>query len=359
MSDPKDGMNYAPEGGAVRAVVGKGEFEFAAMALDHGHIQGMCKALIEAGADLKWVYDADPARVAKFREKFPQARAAENDKQILEDESVRLVAAAAVPNLRCALGMRVMDHGKHYFTDKAPMTTLEQLAQARAKVRETKKNYAIYYSERVHNEAGTFIDELIAQGRIGRVVQVIGTGPHRCNPKSRPDWFFRKEQYGGILIDIASHQTEQFLHLTGNKNGRVACSHVANYRFKEYPELEDFGDATVVGENGASGYFRVDWLTPDGLRAFGDGRLIILGTEGFIEVRKYVDLAREGGGNQVFLCDHKGEQVFQVKGKYGYPYFGRLILDCINGTSTAMDQEHAFKAIELALVAQERAVRLE
>ena len=53
-----DGINYAPVGKA-RAVVKHGEFVFAATALDHGHIYGMCNGLIEAGAVLKKVYDPD------------------------------------------------------------------------------------------------------------------------------------------------------------------------------------------------------------------------------------------------------------------------------------------------------------
>ena len=42
----------------------------------------------------------------------------------------------------------------------------------------------------------------------------------------------------------------------------------------------------------------------------------------------------------------------------GYPFFGQLILDCLNRTENAMTQEHAFKAAELCLTAQEKAVRI-
>src|SRR5690606_6573876 len=208
---------------------------------------------------------------------------------ILEDKEIQLVAGAAVTSERCALGMRVMDSGKDYFTDKAPFTTLEQLEMARKKVKETGKKYMVYYSERLHVESAVYAGQLIEQGAIGRVVQVIGTGPHRLNAPSRPDWFFKKEKYGGILCDIGSHQCEQFLYFTGAKDAKVLHSKVANYHNKQYPELEDFGDATLLADNGATGYFRVDWLTPDGLRTWGDGRMIILGTEGYIELRKYID----------------------------------------------------------------------
>jgi len=356
--DKRDGMNYAPKGKPSK-VAEAGEFVFAALRLDHGHIYGMCNGLIEAGAELRWVYDADPAKAEAFIKQYPGVKIAESEEQLLQDPDIQLIASAAIPCDRGPLGVRVMRSGKHYFTDKAPFTTLEQLADARAAAAETGKKYAVYYSERLHVESAVFAGELIAQGAIGRVVQVLGLGPHRLNAHLRPDWFFVKEQYGGIICDIGSHQIEQFLYFTGNKKATVAHSKVANYNCKEHPELEDFGDVTLVGENGATGYFRVDWLTPSGLSTWGDGRMLILGTEGYIELRKYVDIAREGAGDQLYLVNGDGERHMQLGGKVGFPYFGQLILDCLNGTELAMTQEHTFLAAELTLIAQQQAVQVE
>ncbi|QYR24297.1 Gfo/Idh/MocA family oxidoreductase [Paenibacillus sp. sptzw28] len=355
-----DGMNYAPVSGTKpEPVCGPGEFIFAAMALDHGHIYGQTNGLIEAGGTLKWVYDPDPEKVAQFLKNYPQARAALSPEAILEDKEVKLVAAAAIPSERSALGMRVMDHGKDYFTDKAPFTSLDQIAAAKTKVAETGQKYMVYYSERLHVESAVYAGRLIQEGAIGRVLQVIGTGPHRLNKASRPDWFFRKRQYGGIICDIGSHQIEQFLFFTGCKDAKVVHSKVANYGNPDYPELEDFGDATLIGDNGATNYFRVDWFTPDGLGTWGDGRTIIMGTDGYIELRKYIDIARDKKGDHVYLVNKTGETHFSVGGQVGYPFFGELILDCLNRTENAMTQEHAFKAAELCVTAQNMAVRVE
>ncbi|WP_019532702.1 Gfo/Idh/MocA family protein [Paenibacillus ginsengihumi] len=354
----KDGMNYAPQG-KPNPVVKPGEFAFAATGLDHGHIYGMCNGLIEAGADLIAVYDPDPQKVEAFVKRFPQAKAVSSEAEILQDPRIKLVAGAAVPSERCALGLRVMDAGKDYFTDKTPFTTLAQLEEARAKVKETGRKYMVYYSERLHVESAMFAGELIEQGAIGRVVQVMGWGPHRLNAPSRPQWFFEREKYGGILCDIGSHQIEQFLFYSGARDAQVTSSRVANYNNKEYPELEDFGDATLVGDNGATFYFRVDWLTPEGLGTWGDGRTIILGTDGYIELRKYIDIARDPQGDHLYLVNGEGTKHYELKGKVGYPFFGKLILDCIHRTENAMTQEHAFKAAELCLKAQQQAVRVE
>ena len=356
----KDGMNYVPEGKKPEPVVKPGEFQFAAMHLDHGHIFGMCRGLTDAGAALKWVYDPDPKKVEALLKQYPQAKAAASEEEVLEDPGIKLVAGAAIPVDRCALGIRAMRAGKDYFTDKCPLTTLEQLEEAKAAVRETGKKYMCYYSERLHVEAAVFAGYLIEQGRIGRVIQVAGLGPHRENPGTRADWFYEKEKYGGILCDIGSHQIEQFLFFTGAKDAKVVSSRVGNYAHPEHPGLEDFGDATLTADNGATDYFRVDWFTPDGLRTWGDGRLFLLGTEGYIELRKYINVAgKETDGNHVFLVNKDGEQYFNVTGKVGYPYFGQLILDCINRTENAMTQEHCFKAAELCVKTEMAAVKVE
>jgi predicted dehydrogenase len=345
------GMSYAPQG-RPEPVVGPGEFVFAAMHLDHGHIYGMCNGLTEAGAELRWIYDPDPAKVALFRERFPQARAARSIDEVLADLAVRLVAAAAIPCDRGPLGLRVMDAGKDYFTDKTPFTSLEQLEAARAAVTTTRRKYMVYYSERLHVESAVYAGELIGQGVIGRVIQVLGLGPHRLSAPSRPDWFFRKAQYGGILCDIGSHQIEQFLFYSGAADAEIRMAAAANYNNPQYPELEDFGEASLAADTGCSGYFRVDWFTPDGLGTWGDGRTIILGTDGYIELRKYIDVARDREGDQLYLVNSEGEQHMSLRGKVGFPFFGQLIRDCVDRGEQAMTQAHAFKAAELCLRAQ-------
>ena len=353
-----DGMNYAPQG-KPHPVVKPGEFVFSAVRLDHGHIYGMCNGLTEAGATLKYVYDPDERKVAAFLRAFPQAQAARSEEEALGDPGTHLIAGAAITSQRCALGLKAMDAGKDYFTDKAPFTTMAQLNSAKAKAKETGKKYMVYYSERLHTEGAILAGYMVDQGLIGKVVSVSGFGPHRLGAPGRPAWFFEREKYGGILCDIGSHQIEQYLAFAGEEDARVVSSRIANFAHPQYPELEDYGDCTLNGKNGTANYFRVDWFTPDGLRTWGDGRVLILGTEGYIEVRKYVDIASERqGGGHVYLVNGQGEKYVNADGVTGFPFFGQLILDCLNRTENAMTQAHAFKAAELCLIAQENAVRI-
>ena len=353
-----DGMKYAPRAKAV-PVVQKGEFKFGVIGLDHGHIVGMTHGLVDAGAEVVAVYDTNADNLADFCEEFPGAAVMRSEEELLDRQDIQLVASAAVTSTRGPLGLRVMDHGKHYFSDKAPFTTTGQLEAARQKVEETGLTWAVCYSERIQNESGVYAGNLIHEGAIGTVLQVIGFGPHRLNAPTRPDWFFRHETYGGILLDLGSHQVEQFLYYTGAKDAQVLHSKVANYNHPQYPEMFDFGDATLVADNGATNYFRVDWFTPKGLGTWGDGRTFILGTDGYIELRKYINVATGPIGDQVYLVDHNGEQHINVHGEVGFPYFGELILDCLAGTENAMPQAHTFKTAELSLLVQQNAIRIE
>lgn len=351
MVDIKDGANYAPTGEAEK-VVGAGEFCFAATHLDHGHIYGQCNGLRDAGASCKWVYDPDPVKIEKFLEAFPEAQVAERFSQVLQDSEVKLVSSAAIPNERAEIGRQVMAAGKDYFTDKSPFTTLQQLESIKDVVKVTGRKYMVYYAERLHNDAAWTAGELIEQGAVGRVLQVLNLAPHRLAKPTRPLWFFDKECYGGILTDIGSHQVEQFLTYAGCSSATINFARVDNLNNSDTPELEDFGEMSMTADNGASFYSRVDWFTPEGLRTWGDGRTFIVGTEGTMELRKYIDVAREAPSSRLLLVNSAGEQDIECLGKSAFPFFGRLILDCINRTENAMTQSHTFRAAQLSMKAQ-------
>lgn len=360
----RDGMNYAPTSAATPRAVEPGAFVFAASHLDHGHIYGQCNGLTEAGGVLKAVFDPHPdptrptrsARARKLADTFAEktgrpVEVVDDFRRILDDPEIRLVASAAVPSERCAVGLQVLDAGKDYFTDKSPFTTLGQLALARAKVEETGRKWMVYYSERLHVESAWHAGELIRQNAVGRVLQVALFAPHNLAKPTRPAWFFDKAKYGGILTDIGSHQFEQFLAFTGSSDATINFARVENFANPDTPGLEDFGEASLTTDTGASCYCRIDWFNPGGSKVWGDGRLFILGTDGSIEIRKYVDLAR-GPGDKLFLVDRHDTHEIDCRGKVGFPFFGRLILDCLNRTEHAMTQAHAFKAAELAMQAQ-------
>jgi len=352
-------MNYAPDMSGVKKVVKPGEFIFAASHFNHGHIYGQIAGLAAAGGTLKSVYEPDESKLEPLLKIHPDVKVVKDFQEILDDKDIHLLTSAAIPNLRCGIGLQVMGAGKDYFSDKAPFTTTIQLDSARKKVEETGRKYMVCYSERLMNESAWHAGELIREGVLGRVLHVLNLAPHNLAASSRPDWFFNKERSGGILNDIGSHQFEQFLYYAGAEDAKVNYARVENMNHPEYPELEDFGEVSLTLDNGVSAYSRMDWFTPAASRVWGDGRTFVLGTDGYMELRKYVDVAREGYGDKIFLVNGAKEVEIDCRGKIGYPFFGRLILDVLNRTDNAMTQEHTFKASELAMMAQSLADKAE
>ncbi|TLV02678.1 Gfo/Idh/MocA family protein [Dyadobacter luticola] len=327
--------------------------KFSVIGINHGHIYGQVEAVTRGGGELVSFYAKEADLASAFAKRYPQAKQAQSEAEILDDKSIQLVLSSGIPDERAPLGVRVMKAGKDYMVDKPGITTLEQLAQVRKVQKETKRIYSIMYSERLENRATIKAGELVKEGAIGKVIQTIGLGPHRISLNTRPEWFFDKKRFGGIICDIASHQFDQFLFFTNSTKAEVVASQVGNVNHPQYPKFEDFGDTMLRG-NGGAGYIRVDWFTPDGLKSWGDGRLTVLGTEGFIEIRKNVDIGGRDGGNHLFLVNNK-ETTYVDCSKVELPYGRQLVDDVLNRTETAMSQEHCFLATELALKAQKNA----
>lgn len=330
--------------------------KFGVIGLNHGHINGQVRAVQRGGGELVSFFAKEPELVAKFQKDFPQAKLARSEDEVLNDSSLQLIVSASIPNERAPLGVRVMQHGKDFMVDKPGITSLEQLAVVRRVQAQTKRIYSILYSERLENPATIKAGELVKAGAIGKVVQTVGLGPHQVRPETRPTWFWDTKYYGGIITDIASHQFDQFLFFTGSTSAEIAAAQVRNVNHPKYPNFEDFGDVLLRG-NGGTGYIRVDWFTPNGLGTWGDGRLTVIGTEGFIELRKNVDIGGRKGGNHLFLVNQKETRYFDCS-KEPLPYGEQLVNDVLNRTETAMPQTHCFLATELALRAQKMARRL-
>ncbi|WP_406858638.1 Gfo/Idh/MocA family oxidoreductase [Alsobacter sp. KACC 23698] len=329
---------------------------FAAIGLDHRHIFHMVGGLLDAGATCAGFdpQTSDPRVLAGFRERFPDLQPVDRD-ALLDDASVDMIVCAAIPSDRAALAVRAMRAGKDVMVDKPGVTTLEQLAAVEAAVAQTGRIFSVCFSERFIVPATIVAGKLIADGAIGRVVQTIGLGPHRLNRAIRPDWFFDKARFGGVLTDIASHQIDQFLHFTGSTDAEIVASATGHFG-PDLPDFEDFGEILLRSDR-ACGYVRVDWFTADGLPTWGDGRLTILGTEGTIELRKYVDIAGRPGADHVFLVDKAGVRHIDASGE-PLTYFRNLVADAAGRTETAAAQSHVFTVCRLALQAQARAARL-
>ena len=329
------------------------DIKFAAIGINHNHIYGQVDCLLAAGAQFVAFHAIEDDLAEKFAAKYPQAKRVGDPRAILEDPAVAVVLTSAIPAERAAISIAAMQHGKDVLTDKPGMTTFAQLDELRRVQKETGRIYSVLYSEHFEVRATVEAGNLIAQGAIGKVINTVGLGPHSLGLNNRPDWFFNRDSYGGILCDIASHQFEQFLFFSNAMDGEVISASVANRGNPDRPGLQDVGDAHIRTET-TSGYVRVDWFTPKGLPTWGDGRLTILGTEGYIELRKYIDIAGHPGADHLFIVNQDGPRHIDCS-QVDRPFGRQFLADVANRTETAMPQERAFNAMKMALTAQQLA----
>jgi predicted dehydrogenase len=323
---------------------------FAAIGINHSHIYGQVECLLRAGAEFVAFHAIEDDLAKAFGDKFPQAKRVADRRAILEDNSIQMVLTSAIPGDRAGIAIEAMQHGKDVMSDKPGMTSHAQLAEIKKVQAETKRIFSVCYSEHFETRSTVKAGELVKAGAIGQVIHTIGLGPHAIRNNQRPDWFFDRKRYGGILCDIGSHQCEQFLFFSDSLDAEVISATVNNRANPDRPGLQDVGDMHLRTPK-TTGYVRLDWFTPEGLPTWGDGRLTILGTEGYIELRKYIDIAGRPGTDHLFMVDKKGVSYVDCS-NVDRPYGAALVQDVLNRTETAMTQAHCYKAMELALDAQ-------
>ncbi len=324
----------------------------AVIGIDHRHAYGMLEGMLEAGAEgIGWWTEGSPKTLAGFEKRFPDLPRVADRRSLLDDPKVDMVLISSIPGERAELAIEAMRAGKDVMVDKPGCISQDELNAIQKTQKETGRIWSVDFSERFEVPAVSKAAELIEQGEIGKVVQTVGLGPHRLNADLRDPWFFDKSRYGGILADIGSHQIDQFLFFTGSETAEIAHACVENHANPDHPKLDDFGEIVLRSTNG-HGYIRLDWYTPDALPNWGDGRLTILGTEGYIELRKYVDVAGRDGTDHLFLVNRTRCEHIDCK-DVPITYFRNLVADIRDRTETAMTHKHVFETTRLALRAQQ------
>jgi predicted dehydrogenase len=329
---------------------------FAVIGLDHRHVYELTAHMIGAGMECAgfWPESSDARVLVGFRKRFPGLPEVAERERLLDDPTIQVIVTAAVPRERAPLAIAAMRRGKDVMADKPGVTDMAQLEELRRVVAETRRIFSVCFSERLLTSSSEMAMRLVRDGAIGQVIQTVGLGPHRLNRDIRPAWFWQREAYGGLLVDIGSHQIDQFIAFTGSARAEIVAAQLGSYAVAD--GFDDFGEVMLRSER-ASGYFRVDWFTPEGMPSWGDVRTTVLGTEGTIELRKNMDIAGRAGSEHLFLADNKGTRYIHCE-DVPLSFFPAFAADVADRTETAMAQAHVFEVCRLALEAQAVARRL-
>jgi predicted dehydrogenase len=328
---------------------GRGQIRVGVIGLDHVHGLVLAVRLWQAGATIAAFHATGTQNVAAMRLLGPRAKSRSID-SIIDDPSIDLIVTASIPRDRGDIAVRALKAGKHVVADKPGVTTLEGLAAIDEALAATDRRWWVMFGERFENRAVAEACRRARLGDIGKVVSVLGLGPHRMGAAGRPDWFWEPEATGGILVDIGSHQADQFLMATGAGTAEVVTSAVGNVASALHPRMQDVGHMVITGA-GAVGTHRVDYLSPTGLKTWGDGRLMIVGTDGTLEVRTNVDVAGRKGKEHLIVTDAKGvRRIDCTIAKVDWAR--RVVADVLDGSDTFVSAPHVRAVCDVTLRAQ-------
>jgi len=246
---------------------------------DHAHVVELTQKLAEAGAEVRSIVATDDGIGPWLASQFLDARTTDP-----YADDIDIVVCAAIPSERAQIAIDAMEAGKDVVLDKPGVIDREQLDAVREVQSSTGRRWLVVFNERLGNPAMSEAFARAQSGAIGRVVHTVGLGPHTLNLKHRPEWFFDPRRYGGILVDIGTHQVDQFLAFTGATSASVQAANVRTHA--DHAGVQVLGEMMLTADNGATGYARVDYLTPKGLGAWGDVRFTAVGTDGYLEVRQ-------------------------------------------------------------------------
>lgn len=273
--------------------------------------------------------------------------------EMLESEKIEAVALVNARAERARVARECLDLGVSVLSDKPVCMDLEELAALRQAAAHSGAAIFLYLAERYNPPVITLLD-LVRQGTLGRVVSFAALRPHKLNRDSRPAWFWKRETYGGILVDLTIHDVDIFRQATGVEVEEVYAIH-ANVSTGAHPGFEDIGHMILRGSDGVVGVFRADWLTPAGEPCHGDCRYFVVGDRGWAEVRTMGGLAEVTGGSVRVTTSTSGP-VYAPLMAPKTTIFEDFAL-AARGHEPAISAKDIFRASELVLLGRESADR--
>lgn len=329
---------------------------FAVVGADHLHLFAIAAGLVEAGA--RPVAHVETGDLIAGYAGWQGDSEARTFDEVLAADDIDLVVTVGIPDERAEVAAAAIDAGKAVLSAKPGVTSRAGLDRVRAAIDgRPGRPWTVLFSERFENRAVGRAVAMARAGAIGRVVAVSGSAPHTLGAEHRPAWFWDPARSGGILVDLASHQVDQFLALCGTDEPGggvdVVGSWVGNVACPDHPAMQDIGSLVLRGPE-AIGDHRVDLLSPAGLPSWGDVRLVVTGTEGTLEVRANVDPAGVEGGEHLIHVDAEGVRRIDVSGDE-LRWAHELLADLADDGERVMTQDHVLAVSDLTLRAQEQA----
>ena len=323
----------------------------AAIGLQHGHIRSFLSRMQEAPeVELVAVAEAEEAVRDRYAQEFAVPGYA-SAQELLENHAVDIVGSAPIHADAGPLVCEAFRAGAHVVMDK-PVYSLEQLEEVRRAQADSGRQFWLMLTVR-YSAGARAMKELCRSGQLGRFVNFLALRPHKLTIASRPGWMFDSSKYLGIIGDLAVHDLDALRWVTGEEVTELTAYH-SNARFTERADFTDNGEILARTESGGTALIRADWLTPDASPMHGDCRFLVVGTEGYVEVRPGKDIL---GNRQapVTLSTNTAPPEAVALPEIERSFYEDFFAACSGAADTELTTEDCIRSSELALRAREAA----
>ncbi|MBN1371711.1 MAG: Gfo/Idh/MocA family oxidoreductase [Anaerolineaceae bacterium] len=212
------------------------------------------------------------------------------------------------PDLLCVIGpferhaemcLEAFARGIPVLCEKPVALTLDELARLRDAWQVNPVPFASLMGMRFESPFYTLF-QAVKAGVIGDPRLIQAQKSYRLG--ARPDYYFRRETYGGTIPWVGSHAVDLIHWLSGQRFESVFATHSAQNN-AGYGTMEVSAQMQFVLSGGVAASASLDYLRPSGAPSHGDDRARVAGTLGVIEAR----------AGRVWLIDAQGERELALR----------------------------------------------
>ena len=254
---------------------------FGVIGCRHGHIYSFIEEMIDLGHTFVGICEREGDLKDTLSSDFNVPIFSNVDE--LFSLNPEIIGTASKNNEKIDVIELCEEQGIHIIADKPIVINRDGLKRLEGVFNRGKIQVSVMFTERF-NPMMRKLKEIIDNGEIGEVVNINFRAPHQLRKESREEWFFDKEENGGLLIDLLIHQFDALNLLIGSPVNGVSgyMKKSDNY---EYPSFFDTVSVVLRTENGVIATMETDWFIPDSNWTWGDVRVFCTGTKGKVEIR--------------------------------------------------------------------------
>jgi len=253
---------------------------FGFLGVAHFHSENYGRVIKELpNSEVVAVYEDDEKLGKEYAEKF-EIKYYSTPDDLLKRDDIDAVVITAENAKHHGLAIKAAEAGKHILCEKPIAVTVEQADDMVKKAEKAGVKFQTCFVMRYHSTS-ILVKNLIEEGRIGKVLALVGTNKLNASLPLLRKWFTEPElSGGGAVMDHTVHLADLIRWYTKSEAAEVYTEIGRNVN----PDIkvEDNFLTMLKMQNGAIGHIDGSWSYAAGLYTWGDVTMEILGTDGVI-----------------------------------------------------------------------------